>query len=236
MGKTVLVTRPEPGATRTAQHLRALGHTPLVLPLTEIISMPVDSAAGPFDAVAITSANALRRAPEPVLAPLLNLPCFVVGEATAQAARLMGFKHVISGDGDGVSLAHRITVSTHADARILYLTGRVRSPEFEQIARQTGRKILPLTVYDTVLMDYTIEYLSGFFQNEPIEATLLYSRKGAEAFKKIMECEEFSYLFEKTEFFCLSPNIAKALSVNESPIIRIAAKPDETALLELLRT
>ena len=36
--KRVLVTRPEPGASRTAARLEADGFAPIVLPLTEIIA------------------------------------------------------------------------------------------------------------------------------------------------------------------------------------------------------
>ncbi|TIX52492.1 MAG: uroporphyrinogen-III synthase, partial [Mesorhizobium sp.] len=39
----VLVTRPEPGASRTAQRLLDQGFQPILLPLTETVALPVDA-------------------------------------------------------------------------------------------------------------------------------------------------------------------------------------------------
>ena len=52
-----LVTRPEPGATETARRLEAMGFTPVVLPLTEIVTVTARPLFDPtaFDAVIATS-------------------------------------------------------------------------------------------------------------------------------------------------------------------------------------
>lgn len=234
--RTVLVTRPEPGATRTAERLRALGFTPLLLPLTKIVPLDIKPPEAPFDAVAITSANALRHMPEVFLATMLDLPCFAVGETTGAIARSMGFRIVVSGDGGGASLARTIDGSLPADARILYLTGRVRSPEFEQAVAQAQRQILALECYDTALRRYSADYLRDRFRGNPIDACVLYSRQGAEAFNELINIPVISHLFEKTQFFCLSRGIAEVLPGNKAGSIRIAARPDETALLALLQT
>ncbi|MDA4637080.1 uroporphyrinogen-III synthase, partial [Escherichia coli] len=101
MEKTVLVTRPLPAATRTADRLRVQGYVPLLLPLTEIVPLNPTVPEGTFNAFVATSANALVHASEALLAPYLQLPCFTVGEATADAARARGFETVTTGDGDG---------------------------------------------------------------------------------------------------------------------------------------
>jgi uroporphyrinogen-III synthase len=234
--RTVLVTRPEPGATRTAERLRALGFTPLLLPLTKIVPLDIKPPGGPFDAVAITSANALRHTPEIFLATLLDLPCFVVGEATGAIARSMGFRLVVAGDEGGASLAWKINVSLPAGARILYLTGRVRSPELEQTVERARHQIIPVECYDTVLTGYSADYLRDLFCGNPVDACVIYSRQGAEAFNELIRMRMISHLFEKTQFFCLSRSIAHVLSGNKNSAIRIAATPDETALLALLQS
>src|SRR5688572_14398609 len=78
----VLVTRPQPGAARTARRLAELGHRPVELPLTRTVALPVEAASfdRPVDAVAVTSANALRHAPPELVARLADRPCFAVGE------------------------------------------------------------------------------------------------------------------------------------------------------------
>ena len=59
MEKTVLVTRPLPAATRTADRLRVQGYVPLLLPLTEIVPLNPTVPEGTFNAFVATSANAL---------------------------------------------------------------------------------------------------------------------------------------------------------------------------------
>ena len=62
MEKTVLVTRPLPAATRTADRLRVQGYVPLLLPLTEIVPLNPTVPEGTFNAFVATSANALVHA------------------------------------------------------------------------------------------------------------------------------------------------------------------------------
>src|SRR5882757_8304646 len=72
----VLVTRPEPGASRTAIRLEAQGFQPVLLPLTETVMLPVETKTiSGVVAVAVTSANAVRHAPKELIAALAALPC-----------------------------------------------------------------------------------------------------------------------------------------------------------------
>ena len=233
--KTVLVTRPEPGATRTAERLTTLGFRPLVLPLTVIRSLPVAIPDRQYDAVAITSANALRHAPQVSLRPFLHLPCFAVGEATAELARRAGFEHVYTGNGDGALLAGAINDSIMPGAGLLYLTGRIRSPLFEEISGRTGRIVTPVAVYDTLPEIYDTDYLTGLFNTLPVDACLLYSVGGAEAFIGTIGKTSIHHLLESAEILCLSAGIAAVVSGQGFGRVRTAIVPRETALLEMLR-
>jgi uroporphyrinogen-III synthase len=77
------------------------------------------------DSVLLTSANGARHA-GPELASFLHLPCFAVGEATAEAARAAGFQDVVAGKGDGEAVLERLV-----EARLkrpLHLRGRDHLP------------------------------------------------------------------------------------------------------------
>ena len=57
---SVLVTRPQPGAAETARRLLALGRTPVLAPVLEIVPLAADlPPPDGIQAVLITSANAL---------------------------------------------------------------------------------------------------------------------------------------------------------------------------------
>jgi uroporphyrinogen-III synthase len=104
MTRGVLVLRPQPGADQTAARARALGLEPVVAPLFSIAARRWDAPdpAG-FDAVMLTSANALRFA-GPALARFTHLPAFAVGEATAEMAYAAGFADIRRGPRDAAAL------------------------------------------------------------------------------------------------------------------------------------
>ncbi|MBV8971147.1 MAG: uroporphyrinogen-III synthase, partial [Sphingomonadaceae bacterium] len=85
----VVVTRPQPGAT--AARWRGRGATVTVAPLLDIAARPWTPPPGEPDAVAFTSANAVRLAGAGA-DRYRALPAFAVGEATAAAARAAGWR------------------------------------------------------------------------------------------------------------------------------------------------
>ncbi|MGE5561713.1 MAG: uroporphyrinogen-III synthase [Bacillota bacterium] len=115
----VLVLRPEPGASATAERARKRGLDAVAVPLFEIEPLAWEAPeAGGFDALLLTSANAARNAGE----DLRGLPVYAVGEATAAAAREAGFDIAAVGDA-GVD---RLLGSIEADLRLLHLCGEDR--------------------------------------------------------------------------------------------------------------
>lgn len=92
MSRPIAVLRPEPGNRVTASAIEAAGRSAIRLPL--FATAPVAWTApdpGAFDALLLTSANALRHG-GPQLDALLRLPVHAVGEVTAEAARRGGFR------------------------------------------------------------------------------------------------------------------------------------------------
>ncbi len=126
MSGSVIILRPQPGADATAAHARALGLTPVVYPLFTVEPlawMPPDPAS--FDALMLTSANAVRHA-GPLLAIFLGLPVFAVGDATARAAAEHGFTTVHVAGPDAQATAHAITQAGHRS--VLHLCGMETRP------------------------------------------------------------------------------------------------------------
>ncbi len=101
----VLIVRPAPGNAATVDAVVAIGLEPIVVPLFEVapLAWDVPDPDG-FDAVVMTSANAARHGGAG-LARFTHLPLFAVGEATAEAARGVGFADVCIGAGDARDLA-----------------------------------------------------------------------------------------------------------------------------------
>jgi uroporphyrinogen-III synthase len=125
MSRPIAVIRPEPGNRVTAAVIEAAGRKTIRLPLFEARPMAWDvpDPAG-FDALIVTSANALRHGGSG-LAQLLDLPAYAVGEATAEAARRTGFRVAAMGSTGSAEL---IALAEAAGVRrALHLAGRERT-------------------------------------------------------------------------------------------------------------
>lgn len=234
MAARVLVTRPEPGASRTAARLAELGFEPVVLPLSKIVPReppPLENAE--FDIVAASSANAVRHAPESLTARLSALPCHVVGGATAAAARTAGFQLVADAVGDAAALARLICGRHAAGTRVAYLCGRVRTPVLEDALAECGMPVTAIETYDTEIVSYSTDTLRRSLGTKVLDAVLVYSVIGAQAAVELTLRQEVSQIFEKTWFYCLSPRIAEAIPGHDTVH---AAEPTEDSLLELLRS
>ena len=139
--RRVLVLRPEPGATATVARARELGLEAVSIPLFEIAAIPWTAPnAAPFDALLLTSPNAVRHG-GPELRKLGDLPAYVVGEATAEAAREAGLR--IAGTGDaGVD---RLLGMIPPDLTLLHLCGEDR-----KVPWSPRHAITPVTVYRAI--------------------------------------------------------------------------------------
>jgi len=100
----VLILRPEPGASQTGARAEELGLQPVIAPIFTVASLAWEPPpVSEFDAVLFTSANAARFG-GPGLDAFLHVPCYAVGEATAQAAKDAGFEDIRTGLSDGTAL------------------------------------------------------------------------------------------------------------------------------------
>jgi len=142
--RPLVILRPEPGASQTAEQAQRLGLTPMVMPLFAIEAQPwtapVEDA---FDGLLITSANAVRFG-GPELQKLEGLPVYAVGEATADTAREAGFAVEKVGSGGVNSLLSQIA----PQSRLLHLCGVHR-----RVPKNAVQQIEPIVVYCSVERD-----------------------------------------------------------------------------------
>ncbi|WP_374900883.1 uroporphyrinogen-III synthase [Brucella endophytica] len=225
-----MVTRPEPGASSTALRLNEMGYVPVVLPLSKTVPVSAKLPLGCFDAVAVTSVNALRHADPALIRALLHLPVFAVGEKTAGAARAAGFSDVAAAGGDGAALAQSLAATLKLDANVLYLAGRVRRSDFEDRAVAAGLRLAICETYDTAPIDY--DDVHQRLVDAPIAAAFVYSVFAATALAALPDLP--GDFWRETQFICLSPRIRESLPEQWQTRARVAERPDEQALFNLL--
>lgn len=123
MTRALAILRPEPGGAATAARVRAAGLDPVLLPLFAVVPLdwaPPDPAG--FDALLLTSANAVRHAGAG-LARLARLPVLAVGPETADAAAAAGLNVVACGSAGVAALL----AGQPSSRRLLWLAGRERT-------------------------------------------------------------------------------------------------------------
>jgi uroporphyrinogen-III synthase len=135
--RPLIIVRPEPGASATKARALELGLDAHSIPLFTVEPM-VWAAPDPaaFDALLLTSANAVRHA-GPQLALLAALPCLCVGTATAAAARAAGLTVAATGDAGAQPLVDSMTSRGHH--KLLWLTGEDRTALSSDHAHITPR-------------------------------------------------------------------------------------------------
>ena len=226
--RRVLVTRPEPGASATAQALRSAGFDPVVLPLTGIRPLAVPETGLPaVDAIALTSANAVRYAPVSLLATIRAIPLHAVGATSAQAARDAGFANVIAGPGDADGLATAMGETLAPGSTVLYLCGKVRKPEFEQRLRSRGIRVIPIETYDTVPAEVTDGEVDKLDSGR-LFAALVHSAEALAARPAVARS------FETTRLGAISRRAAVPAEAVFAGRIVVAREPTEAAMIEAL--
>jgi len=117
--RNLLLLRPEPGLSASAERARALGLDVICRPLFRIEPIAWEAPdSAHFEGLLITSANAIRHGGS-ALDKLRELPVYAVGAATAAAARTAGFNVAEIGDGNADALLDSLPPSL----RLLHLAG-----------------------------------------------------------------------------------------------------------------
>jgi uroporphyrinogen-III synthase len=220
--RRVWVTRAEPGAARTGDRLTALGFTPLVTPLLTLAPLPgaLDAAPDPtaVAALALTSPNGVE-AFAPLIPRFRRHPVFAVGDATAEAARAAGFADVRSAAGDIHALARLI--AAEAPPGPLLAPG-AREPAGDLPALLPDRPVHRLPVYAA--------FETHAPAPEPFDAVMLHSPRAARALASDLPRAASSGRIA----ICISEAAAIPLRPFDFTQIRIAATPDEPAMLSAL--
>jgi uroporphyrinogen-III synthase len=237
----VLVTRPHPDDEVTAKHLQASGFEVLRAPMLRFEALPFrDDDEAQYDAVIVTSANALR-AVEAQLAGhrLLKLPLFAVGEHTADAARHAGFGQVSAAKGDAQAVLDLVLKSAKAkhlkkSATLLYLAGTDLAHDLAGELGAHGFTVVTQTTYRMVPASSLPPDVCEAFAAGRIEAVLHYSRRSARAFLDAARTGGVEISALALPQCCISANVAAILHDAGASQVMAAASPDENALFETL--
>jgi len=231
----VLVTRPRDSAEATAERLRRMGYEPVIVPVLEIVPLPVGiSHPEAFGALIATSANAFLSAD--AFPPTLRaLPVWCVGETTARAAESAGFSEIRTGPGTASDLVAKIAADSRSkDRPLLYLSGRETAFDLAGALTARGIAVETVEIYAAEPPAALAERLRPSVARDPIDAVTVYSRRSCEALIAALDAADLTGRFQSVPLLTLSENAAEPAREAGFRRILVAERPREDALFARL--
>jgi uroporphyrinogen-III synthase len=231
----LIVTRPPEDAARLLARLEALGHETICSPVIRIVNREnVDVPDLPFQAVALSSANAARAIAVHTAGDRLKVvPAFAVGKQSAAAAREAGFTQVIESGGDVHALAGTIMSRCSPDqGLLLYLSGAETAGDLRGTLEAKGFRVERLVLYDAAPAESLDTVAKAAVAGGNADGVLLYSPRSARIWMSLVVAAGLDSEATRLRHYCLSQNVAAALG-GAYPTV-VAARPEEDALLSLL--
>jgi uroporphyrinogen-III synthase len=230
---SVLITRPEPGASETASRVAALGYRPVVAPLLQISTLHATlPPSANVQAILATSGNAIAALP----VSHRHLPLFAVGEATAERARTTGFVHVSSADGDSSALASLVAQSCDRSAGpLLFACGRDQGQALASDLRARGFAVVRRVVYAAAPPGTLPDEAREAFASGSLSAALFFSAETARHCVRLLRAARLHEAVRSVDALAIGRPAAVALQELPWRRTSVAAQPNQDAMLALLR-
>jgi uroporphyrinogen-III synthase len=231
MGMRILVTRPLEDGEEIAEKLRAMGHQPLLAPLLRTVfhDGPEPDFTG-VQAILASSANGIRALVRRTARR--DLPIFAVGPQTAQEAQKAHFARVENADGDAVALAAATTGWTTPDkGDLLHVCGEAAPGILADTLIAQGFTVRRCALYAVHAARQLPAEARAGLEQQVLDGALFFSPHSARIF-----CELTADLPRVgVTAFCISPVTAMTLEGQGFGRIAVAARPNQAALLDLLK-
>ena len=179
-------------------------------------------------AVLATSANGVRALLRRT--DRRDIPLFGVGPQTTQEARAAGFSRVENADGDAASLAEAVPRWLQPDAgALVHVCGKETAGDLAERLGASGYLVRREILYAVEALKLPQEAEAALGAGE-IDAALFFSPRSARIFLE----QAAGLKLAAVAALCISPATAAMLPQGRFAAIRIAARPNQDALLALL--
>lgn len=225
----ILVTRPLQTGEEIARRLADMGHETLLAPLLTLRLLdgpPLDLAG--VQAILVTSANGVRALARRTAKR--DVAIFAVGPQSARAAEKAEFLRVRSADGDAQALADAVLGWAEPGSGVLlHAAGEESGDGLCATLATRGFEARREVLYRMERSAHLPAHAAEAIRRGEIEAALFFSPKSAELFATCAVGDGLST--RNIIAICISANTAKALNGLSFAEMRIAATPDQQALL-----
>lgn len=232
--RRVLITRPTDDAAPLVAALQARGVEAMVEPMMTIRSTeePLPELDG-VQGVLFTSANGVRGFM--TRTDRRDLKAYAVGEATAEAARRAGFADVEVAGGDVNALAKLVIEACRPEAgKLIHVAGTHVAGNLSEQLTGAGFAVERAVLYDALSAHrFSVGTVESLRRAE-LEAVMLFSPRTAEIFMTLVEESGVEPGLSGMAAICLSRAVADRLPGDRFRKVVVAAKPDQSAMLDAL--
>lgn len=229
----IWIARPEPGASRTAERVAAMGFEPVVAPVLTVRPTGAGIPAAGYAGLLLTSAHAVSAlASGGGLSALCGTPVFTVGARTAAMAAQAGLGPVHDAGGDAAALVRLVLSRLPAGAALLHAAGAERKAEPAAALRAAGLRLTTVVVYEAAPVEALPDAVRArLMRAGGLHGALHYSRRSAATALRLADAADLGGRFRGLRHLCLSRDVALPLEQAGVPIHFVSALPNEDDLL-----
>jgi uroporphyrinogen-III synthase len=232
----LIVTRPEPDATRTAHALIRLGHEAILSPMLDIVRIVgAPPPKADYQAVLVTSANAVRALAAMPHRSLASTPLLAVGDQTALEAKRAGFAFTRSAGGSVEDLVLLVEEELSPEAGpLLYAAGEAQAGDLAKRLTRLRFTIETAIVYRAEPRARLAGAAEEAIRADRADGVLIYSPRSALAFANAVQRAGLAPLPNRVVCFCISAAAATALPTALGAKVVFADRPDQLGLFALV--
>jgi len=237
-GMKAIITRPRDDAAALVSALAERGIEALLAPMLTIL--PAAQARQHLaerltgaQAVLFTSANGVRAFAAASLQR--ELPVLAVGDASAAAARIAGFRSVASADGDIEDLVE--LVAAHLSPQggaLVHAAGTTVAGDLAGKLVARGFTVHRATIYEAVPAAALDPDTAAAMRRGEAALALFFSPRTATTFVRLAAAAGVEDACRAMAAVALSPAVAAALAALSWRTVRVAARPGQGDLLAAL--
>ncbi len=231
---TVMITRPIADADALQALCLAHGLTPIWAPIMSIVPVTIPDPLPNFTAVAFNSANAVRQFGRQYDLSMRGFKVFAVGEVTAKACIDQGWDVTATAQNNVVSLAELIS-HDGTKGPVLQPRGEHHAGDLRGVLAGHGIDLVPMEIYHAEAASDLPQPAREALTTGLDWVTLL-SPRSAMIFETLVAQAGLSAKLTSVQAAVFSPAVAAALSPAKWQNIAVAATPDVTDLIDIIRS
>jgi uroporphyrinogen-III synthase len=235
----VWITRTRDGAERTAKAIAAFGFDTVIAPVMEAVPAKAHIAPDSFDALVVTSGNAVTAFCE--MCERRDMTVYCVGDRTCKIAADNGLDNAKSASGDVSALFDFICADAAKSTRLLYAAPHDPAAPLADWLKDQGYAVTQVTAYETRLVEPEIKDTDF----PRITHILIHSPRAGAAAAQALVRRARNAKPDSLIFICISEAAWQAVhdeiekaggenSIAGRVIRRISAFPDEASMLKLI--